>query len=171
MELGGRTNELNRHAQQVVDADAFVRRWRQDVYRVCLMITGRADTAEDAAQDALIRAVRHLPADRASENLWPWLRVIAVRRALTHLKRQRFWSELDEFQPGKPDGSDERLAVAYTLNRMKPEHRLVLGLAVGEGMTQAEMAKALDIPEGTVASRLHAARIAFRRIWEEEDQP
>jgi RNA polymerase sigma-70 factor (ECF subfamily) len=132
------------------------------------MVTGRPETAEDAAQDTLLRAVRHRPQLTALQSEWAWLRVIAVRRALTHLKRQKFWTELDEFQPGKPDGSDERLAVEHTLCRLKPDHRLILGLAVGEGMTQAEIAVALAIPEGTVASRLHAARHAFRKIWEEE---
>ena len=168
VELGGRAEQLNRHAHRAHEADAFVRRWRADVYRVCLMITGRPESAEDAAQDALLRAVRKLPEVEVMQSEWAWLRVIAIRRALTHVKRQKFWKELDEFQPGKPDGSDERLAVEHTLSRLKPDHRLILGLALGEGMTQTEIAAALDIPEGTAASRLYAARHAFRKIWEEE---
>lgn len=97
------------------------------------------------------------------------MRTIAIRRALTHLKKQKMWTDLDEFQPGKPDHADERLAVDHALQRLKPVHRTMLGLAIGEGMTHSEIAEALDIPEGTVASRLHHARNAFRKIWEEEE--
>ncbi len=169
MEAGARAEHLNESTSQIWEVDTFVRRWRAPVYRVCLMILGRSDSAEDAAQDALIRAVKEIKSGFRPANEWGWMRTIAIRRALTHLKKQKLWADLDEFHPGKPDPADERLAVDHALQRLRPMHRTMLGLAIGEGMTHAEIALALDIPEGTVASRLHQAKSAFRKIWEEEE--
>ena len=62
--------------------------------------------------------------------------------------------------------SPERLAVFETLRKLDPEQRALLGMALNQGLSYREIGEALDIPEGTVASRLNAAKKAFQRKWE-----
>jgi RNA polymerase sigma-70 factor (ECF subfamily) len=65
------------------------------------------------------------------------------------------------------DSPVEMLAVFEVLKRLTPEHRALLGMAINQGLSYREISEALDIPEGTVASRLSAAKKAFQRKWEE----
>lgn len=145
--------------------DLFVSCHRETVYRLALSITGRRDMAEDVCQDVLIRAYRHHAKLSDSEDPLPWLRLTTVRRAMTELKRHR---ELDT----APEASAipnfaEQVAVAQTLAQLKPEQRTLLALALGEGWSYQEIADSLEIPVGTVASRLSTAKAAFRNLWGE----
>lgn len=140
-------------------SDDFVRRFREPVFRLALSITGRADLAEDIAQDTLLRALKHR---RTLDDPLPWLRVVTVRRAMSALKAAQAPIRLDE---GSQTDVDSSLAVKQTLAALPAEQQALLALAIGEGWSYAEIADVLQIPEGTVASRLHTAKEAFRRKW------
>ena len=94
-----------------------------------------------------------------------WVRKVTVRQALRHLKRSRRSEPLNE-PVASTDAISDSLAVLQVLQGMKPTDRVLLGMAMGQGLSYREIAEALGIPEGTVASRLNTARKEFQRRWE-----
>ncbi|GIK33270.1 MAG: RNA polymerase sigma factor [Armatimonadetes bacterium] len=144
---------------------ASIDRWRVWGYRLALKITGCPDAAADAVQEALIRAHRSRRSLRSVEAADGWFKKTLVRAALDQRAREsRVVPE--ETAVSDPD-LGASLQVRLTLRKLKPEQRALLALALGAGYSYAEIAHLLDIPEGTVASRLHAAKSAFRKKWEE----
>ncbi|KXK13183.1 MAG: RNA polymerase sigma factor [Fimbriimonadaceae bacterium] len=144
---------------------ASIDRWRVWGYRLALKITGCPDAAADAVQEALIRAHRSRGSLRSVEAADGWFKKTLVRAALDQRARE------SRALPEQPAASDPDLGaslqVRLTLRKLKPEQRALLALALGAGYSYAEIAYLLDVPEGTVASRLHAAKSAFRKKWEE----
>ncbi len=136
-------------------------------YRLALAIVGDPELAEDAAQEALIRAWRFRWARRKAAGELAWYRRIVVRCALNALKRRPMWQELAE-EPSQEGAFDEALAVRQVLHELEPMHRAVLALAIYERLSYDEIAQAMNVPVGTVGSRLHAAKAAFKKHWEVE---
>lgn len=141
----------------------FLRDARPWAYRLALAIVGRPEVAEDVAQDAMVRAWRAQGKLARADDMRAWLRQVVTRQAITALKRRRF-DELPEMTA--PD-QEPSLQVRAVLATMPPETRALLALAYFEGLSYAELAQTLGIPEGTVASRLHTAKAAFRDQWGE----
>lgn len=92
-----------------------------------------------------------------------WIRTTTIRTAIDALPKQTPDLKLEP----DPDPTTN-LAVRQTVTRLQPDHRVILALAYGEQLSYAEMAETLEIPLGTVASRLSAAKAAFRKLWEDE---
>jgi RNA polymerase sigma-70 factor (ECF subfamily) len=122
----------------------------------------------DAAQDTLIAVLRALPTLREPAALRGWVRAIAVREAVRHATRDRRARPVDAAllselpAPGDPQlGADVRAV----LDRLSPQHRAVLVMRDLEGMNEASVAAGLDLPLGTIKSRLHRARRLFRKEW------
>ena len=131
-----------------------------------LRIVGERTLAEDVVQDAFVKATLAAAQLRDGQSLAAWLRKIVVRCALDALADRRSSdSNLDRAMVAPVD---KGLGVQMTLDRLKPDHQAVLALAFGDGLTHQEIADALDIPMGTVASRIHAAKAAFRKVWEDD---
>lgn len=144
-------------------SDEFVRLYREPIFRLALSITGRPDLAEDVVQETLLRGLKNI---RKMQDPLAWLRVAAVRRSMSLLRKHA----RQEPVAGSPGVSDPllNLAVRQTLSKLTPEQQTLLALCVGEGWSYAEIGTTLAIPEGTVASRLHAAKEAFRNKWGNE---
>lgn len=145
------------------EVDALLRDARPWLYRLALAITAQSDAAEDVAQEALVRAMRSREKLRGVDEPTAWLRKVAVRCALTALSRAPSAPETDRAVVRDPT---ESIAVRQTLQRLDPTDRAVLALAHFEGLSYAEIAAALEVPIGTVGSRLHSAREAFRKEWQ-----
>ena len=88
--------------------------------------------------------------------------MVVVRCAMTALSQATTHATIDGAVDEDPTNA---LAVRQTLNRLEPSERAILALSHFEELSYAEIGKALDIPVGTVASRLHAARESFRKEW------
>lgn len=138
---------------------------RGEWLRLALRITGSRESAEDVVQEATLRLLRtevwpsHPQAERA------YFRRTVVRCALDYLaKRQDLALSPELAEP--PSDPEAGMDIGLTLARLRPEQQVILALAFGEGLSHQEMAELLDIPMGTVASRIHAAKMAFRREWE-----
>lgn len=144
---------------------ASLDRWRVWGYRLALKITGCPEAAADAVQEALIRAHRSKGALHSVEAADGWFRKTLVRAALDQRVRECRPALEDTAAANLDLGAS--LQVRMTLRKLKPEQRALLALAIGAGYSYAEIAQLLNIPEGTVASRLHAAKAAFRKMWEE----
>jgi RNA polymerase sigma-70 factor (ECF subfamily) len=121
--------------------------------------------APDAAQEALIAVFRGIRGLTEPAALFGWARSIAVREALRVARRaaRQRAAELADL----PARDDPMLAVdiADLLSRLSPQHRAVLMLREVEGLDERRVAELLDVPPGTVKSRLARARRSFRRGW------
>jgi len=145
-----------------LEIDTIIRDARPWLYRLALSITSSPEVAEDVAQEALIRATRSREKLRNIIEPRAWLRSVVVRCAITALSQRTDVSGFGETTNNDPTDS---MAVRQILCRMEPMDRAILALAHFEELSYAEIGLSLDIPVGTVASRLHAAREAFRKEW------
>ena len=135
------------------------------VRRLCARIAPAA--ADDATQEALLAVFRGLPSLRAPEAIMTWVRSVTVRTAM-RLVRQPDQEVAAGRTPADPYVSClEGLAdIDDVLARLPLSQRAVLVLRAREGLSEQEIATTLGIPAGTVKSRLHRARAAFREMWE-----
>lgn len=134
-----------------------------------------AQDADDLVQSTLERALSRWESRRNSAALTPWLFSILYRRFLSARKRsRRYASVLDRFRaiPAEDHPSAEREVTARTaleaLQRLTPEQRSLLLWVSVEGLSYQQVAQILDVPIGTVMSRLSRARQALRRSLEGE---
>lgn len=149
-------------------------RYRQRAVRLAAHILRRPEEAEDAAQEAFIRAFRNLHRFRRQGRFYTWLYQIVVRVCLERKRSARWRSERPASELLAPSAhrsvaeagsTDRRLLVEELLDRLSPEMRATLALRELEGLEYAEIAETLEIPIGTVRSRLNAAREQFRALW------
>lgn len=166
------------HRAQRGDRQAFgelVARYRDGVVNVIYRMCGDAELAEDAAQEAFIRAWQHLPKYRPDAPFRNWVYRIATNAALDTLRREREMSNVDDMPitartPG-PEAvieQNERAALVQRAVLALPEaSRVVLILREYEGLTYQEIADMVQIPIGTVMSRLNYARTRLRDMLKE----
>lgn len=140
-----------------------------DVRAVCLRETrrllGAGPDAEDAAQEALLRAWRRQATCRSAEEPLAWVRCIARREALRVCGAPRPAIVGVEELPGPLAAEEARWAgtdLPDGLRDLKERERMVVFLRYWADMTQREIALATDLPEGTVKVTLHRARAALR---------
>jgi RNA polymerase sigma-70 factor (ECF subfamily) len=164
--------------------DELFRALREPVLALALHLTGRRADAEDALQEAFLDVHRALDRFRGEARLSTWVYRIAVRAAIRVRARRREAGHLagarergQERGAGSahpPSGAEpstggeadahariEAGRVAAALDRLPAEQRAVLSLFALGGLGHREIAGILGVPEGTVWSRLHAARRAL----------
>ncbi|WP_433510518.1 RNA polymerase sigma factor [Nonomuraea sp. CA-143628] len=139
------------------------------VRRLCARIAPAA--ADDATQEALLAIFRGLPSLQAPEAILTWARSVTVRTAIRLARRQDMEAPTDATAEatltGRHAPSQEGLVdIDDALARLPISQRVVLVLRTREGLSEEEIATTLGIPAGTVKSRLHRARAAFREVWE-----
>jgi RNA polymerase sigma-70 factor (ECF subfamily) len=133
---------------------------RPRLVRRLALVVGDHDEAEDLAQDACLRAIRHEAAFHG-DALWPWLQVIGVRLALNELRRRRrALAAALRVTPAPLAPADLELWDA--LRRLPRNQRAALVLHVLDGVGYAEIGDALHVPEGTVASWVSRAKARLR---------
>lgn len=159
---------------------SLVRRYERGALAYAGALLGDDTEAEDAVQDAFVRAYRSLDRLEEGSAFGPWLRVIVRNLCLDRLKsarwrREREWPEEGPAPAARePDAHREveraELArrVHEAVRRLSREHREVLVLREMDGLGYAEIARVLDVPGGTVASRLHHAREELKRALERD---
>ena len=147
------------------------------LYAVARLILSSADLAEDAVQEALVRAWRQLPSLRDPDRFDAWLHRLVVRACLAEAMRdRRRIANLRVLPIDFPASTDDFLSVADRdqlergLRRLSPQQRVLLALRHYEGREPAEIAEILGIPVGTARSRLHHAHRAMRAALDAEDR-
>ena len=158
------------------DADAFDELARGSVdwvYRTAIGILGNSADARDATQDALISAWRSLRSLRDVTRFDPWLQRITINAARM-VARKRHVREIPitaDFEPAA-DSTNEVAATDFdrAFHRLPVDQRALLLEHHLDGRSVAQLADRLGIPEGTVKSRLHAARLALDRALHELDR-
>jgi RNA polymerase sigma-70 factor (ECF subfamily) len=162
------------------ETDAFaevVRRVQRPAYRLALRITRHAEDADDVVQESLVKAYQALDRFQLGRALSPWILTIVARTALSLLRQGRRRAAMSLDDPG-PDGQvslaersadptadpilwERRLDVERAFSRLSEEHRVILALRVEGDLSYASIAETLDVPLGTVMSRLARAREAL----------
>jgi RNA polymerase sigma-70 factor, ECF subfamily len=129
-----------------------------------------ADEMNDALQDTFVKAWRGLPEFRGESALGTWLYRICYRICLDRLRRDHVRPAGEQLADELPDTTDDfaglalREQVSAALGRLPAEQRAVLLLVDREGYDYGSVAEVLEVPVGTVASRLSLARAAMRRL-------
>ena len=152
------------------DHDAFatlMRRHEDRVFSVCLRIMGNRTAALDATQETFLTLYRKANQYRATAAVGTWLYRIAVNTCYDLLRKERrrpseaMPTYLDPADPHAEDrytSVELRPSVEAALATLTPDFRAVVILSDIEGMSLPEVAEALEVPVGTVKSRLFRAR-------------
>src|SRR3989454_1166691 len=165
-----------RGAQQgsVSDLEALFRHHWPRASRAAYLVVHDAGTAEDIAQEAFLDAVRVLDRFDRRRPFGPWLHRIVVNRAIDWARARTLRAEISD------DGTIERAvartraeasdaeALASGLAALSPEHRAVIVLRHLLEYTPGEIAELLELPRGTVTSRLRRGLDALREAIGEE---
>jgi len=166
-------------AAQAGDSRAFgeiVTRYQRAIYRVAYGFTRIPADADDLAQETFVRAYQAIGRFRVGEPLYPWLARIASNLALSLLRSRRRKPETalePLMEAGQQWGTEEdpgrgvidreqKKHLEQALAELKPEHQAVLVLRGVEEKSYEEIAKTLNVPLGTVMSRLSRARAELR---------
>ena len=163
--------------------DALARRYRRAAYLLALQMLGNRDDAMDVTQDAMLRFFSTLNSFDAARRVQPWLFTI-VRNQVRDLWRQRQRRPADAIgesdalvgQLAAPQPSPEadlrrqelRQRVWRALATLPADKREIIVLRDFHDLSYSDLAEVLDIPIGTVMSRLHGARRQLRARLEEE---
>ena len=154
---------------------SLVERHQGRVYNVCLRVLGDPEDARDATQDAFVSALRKLGQFRGDAAFSTWMHRIAINACYDAMRKRRrqpmlrlVADEGPDPDPGPPvsDHADEvagAIDVASALLGVPEEFRVALVLADVQDMAYEEIARVLDVPVGTVKSRVHRGRVALAR--------
>jgi RNA polymerase sigma-70 factor (ECF subfamily) len=163
------------------DREAYERLARASadrLYAVAYQITRDADQADDAVQQALVAMWRDLPSLRDPSRFDGWTYRLVTRASLQELRQRRRGNvrqvTVDD-DPAEPRDLASDVATRDELDRglaaLSPNHRAIVVLRHLIGLPIDEIAEVLDIPRGTVASRLHHATNALRAAIEAANRP
>lgn len=157
---------------------AFYREHGRVVLAQILLVTGERALAEEIVQDTMLAVWRGAASFRGDSSVRSWVIAIARRQTRDRLRGQRLRVVDDAFladQPGPNPGPEaialdraELAEVKGAIQGLASTHRELLGLVFGSGLSLPEVAKVLEIPVGTVKSRVSAARTALNRILNEK---
>ncbi len=163
--------------------DQLLRRHYDRVQAVCRRITGHEADAADAAQDAMIAIVRNLDRFDGRSSFGTWAYRIATNASLDELRRRKRravpTSDDDNNNPhaevADPDSGrridaiGDHMALGLALRSLSDEYRLPVVLRDVADLDYAEIAEVLDIPAGTVKSRIARGRAALAKALSAED--
>jgi len=165
------------------DTAAFgelVHRHQDRLYNTVYRLLDNAEDAQDVVQEAFLNAYQSLRLFKGDAQFFTWLYRIAVNSAISLRRKRRvvlttdtppagrvILEPMDDSEFTNPSHALERAEderrLQNALNRLTPEYRTVLVLKEIEGLKYEEIAAALQVPIGTVRSRLHRARLELRQ--------
>jgi RNA polymerase sigma-70 factor (ECF subfamily) len=163
--------------------EMLVRRYMRRASYFALGWTGSREEALDASQEAFVRAYRAIGMFDPSRPFYPWFHQILRNVCLTNVSRRarsrevpledtedRYWAfpqgDLDTDPHSALERAEMRRLVWEALHHLRPPDREILILREFQQLSYAEIAEVLEIPQGTVMSRLHAARARLREALE-----
>jgi RNA polymerase sigma-70 factor (ECF subfamily) len=142
----------------------LVTRYQKVMYTVALRMVGNTADAQDATQDAFVKAYQRLATFDTNQRFFSWMYRILVNECLNLNRDRKPEDALDRDTEGSGTPfdttleSERREQIQMALLRLTPEYRTVVVLRHFAGQSYGEIAEALAIPEKTVKSRLYSAR-------------
>lgn len=156
------------------DREAFGRLYQQvalDLYRMALYTLGNPQDAEDVVAETFLEAWKgiHNLRDAASFRQW-MMRILSIRckrRVAKYIQEKGNIDIEDYLEEGVPDTGGPQAEVRDAMARLAPDERQIVLLSVLQGYTMREIAEMLDLPQGTVSSKLHRTLKKLRRMLED----
>ena len=159
--------------------EALVRTHQEALFRLAYLLLGNADEAEDVAQEAFLRAYASLERFDLERPLRPWLLSIAANLARNRRRSAgRYLAALQRWYKARPAAATgieeqilhnlERQDLWHAIERLDFANQQVIYLRYFLEMSTVEVAETLQVPEGTVKSRLHRALKRLRGIIERD---
>lgn len=180
--------ELVRRCQKGDDAafGELVSRYQRKVFTIALGMVKNPEDAMDIAQESFIKVHRYIGNFQGSSSFYTWLYRIIVNLCIDHLRRAHKHANVDfdeklmdrESLSGSPGVISSSLGtnpsrnlgrkeladqIRTAVDELPPYHRAVIIMREVEGMSYAEMARAMKVSKGTIMSRLHHARQKLQR--------
>ncbi len=158
------------------DTNAFellVRKYQRLIYILCHRLTGAHQAADDLSQETFVKAFLALPHFINGHDFYSWLRRIALNNCFNFLKKRKrerslaregnmsapnFLSSRQETPPETVQRIEMEKKFRETFQKLPDDQKTVFALRTFENMGYLEIAQSLDIPVGTVMSRLNRAR-------------
>jgi RNA polymerase sigma-70 factor (ECF subfamily) len=147
------------------DFEALFRAHWSRAFRAAYLVVHDAAAAEDIAQESFLAAVRALDRFDRRRPFGPWLHRIVVNRAIDWARSRALRAEaelVEEAAAPEPPDRSEADTVAAAIAALSPEHRAVIVLRYLLQYTPGEIADLLDLPRGTVNSRLRRGLDALK---------
>lgn len=171
-------NSVSNRSEQIVDEllilrcqdgeraaiEILVTRWQVPLLRFARIVTGDAELARDSVQDAWVAIIRGLHGLHDPSSYRSWMFRILHNKCIDRLRAQRPAGAQASEETSRQQLKlvEDREQVMQAMGMLSEHHRVVLALHYLHDMSVVEIAASLDIPGGTVKSRLHHAREAFR---------
>jgi RNA polymerase sigma-70 factor, ECF subfamily len=160
-------------------------RYQDRLYNTVYRLLDNAEDARDVVQESFLSAYQSLSSFKGDSLFFTWLYRIAFNTAVSLKRKQRVMlrmqmggeedtgvEPIDLSQGNQPgdamERADEERRIQRALNRLSPEHRVVLVMKDIEGQKYEVIADVLSVPIGTVRSRLHRARLELRELLLQE---
>jgi RNA polymerase sigma-70 factor (ECF subfamily) len=193
--LRPRTSNVSRDDPQLIheclqgETAAFgelIARYQDRLYNTVYRLLDNAEDAQDVVQDAFLHAYQSLDSFKGDAQFFTWLYRIAVNTAISLKRKQKSAVRLQggadaatnvepldlspDSDPGRVlERTEQAARIQQALRRLSPEHRAVLIMKDVDDKKYEDMADFLDVPIGTIRSRLHRARLELRAILEAEE--
>jgi RNA polymerase sigma-70 factor (ECF subfamily) len=165
----------------------LVRRYQERLYHSVYRLVENAEDAQDVVQEAFLNAYQSLEGFKGDSQFFTWLYRIAVNTAISHMRKHRAMARMETPKNGEQtlepldlssasrpeyalEQAEQQMRVRHALARLSPEHRAVLVMKDMEGQKYEKMAEILQVPIGTIRSRLHRARLELRELLEKSEQ-
>jgi RNA polymerase sigma-70 factor (ECF subfamily) len=164
--------------QDPVGFEFLVQKYRREAFAHAVALLGNQDDALDACQDSFTKAFVAIPGLRELPQFYPWFYCILRNRCLNILARRQTSDRYREAQlrdttsavetvmPGQQlEQREQQQRLQRALASLKPEHREILVMKYVQEHRYEEIAGLLQLPRGTVMSRLYHARMALREAY------
>jgi len=159
--------------------ERLVQTYHGDVYRLALSILDDSDDADDATQEVFVAALRALESFRGNASFKTWLFSITINVCRTRLQRHKRRGQLQQILQslfGQNQAHPEHEAIQsesdsqlwQAIHTLDDKHRIAVILRYYHDLSVAEIAETLEVPVGTVHSRLNHARERLRALLKEE---
>ena len=138
----------------VADLERLFREHWPRAFRAARLVTGDAAAAEDIAQESFLAAIRNLDRFDRRRPFGPWLHRIVVNRSIDWTRARKLRAEVELADVAAAPAAAEPDGAFSRIHELSPEHRAVIVLRYVLEYTPGEIARLLDLPRGTVNSRL-----------------
>lgn len=147
--------------------EKLVSRWQKRLWRYAYNLTGDTEAAWDITQDSWLGIIKGLRKLHDPANFKAWAYRITTNKSIDWLKNKSKdqHMNLDSVEADCYQKKDD-LRVKELIQRLKDDSRVVLSLYYFEQLSISEISIALNIPQGTVKSRLFKARGELKQLWE-----